>query len=84
MEVLFYFFVVTSDFLTCSLNSAGDVEKGVVAKKRLQPGNLNENSPQGWNFRTLLFSAEQELCILYETYRIIFSLCETFFLFRPG
>jgi len=52
-----------SDFLTPSFNSSGDVEKGVVAKKGLQPGNLNGNSPQGWNFETLLFSADQELLI---------------------
>ncbi len=50
-----------SDFLTRSFNSSGDVGKGIDPKKGLQPGNLNENSPRGWNFKTLLFSADQEL-----------------------
>ncbi len=36
-----------SDFLPHSFNSSGDVGKGVVPKKGLQPGNLNENPPRG-------------------------------------
>ena len=48
-------------FPTRSFNSSRDVEKGVVAKKGLlQPGNLNENFPQRWNFKTSLFSADQD------------------------
>ena len=52
--------LIISDFLTHSFNRSGDVEKGVVAKKGLPSGNLNENSPQGRNFKTLLFSVDQE------------------------
>ena len=39
-----------SDFLTRSFNSSGNVEKWVVPKKGLQPGNLNENSTGGVEF----------------------------------